>query len=176
MLSKFKFTDKEKKEIINSIVYLVDTREQVNDHILSVFDKHKMKYEKKKLNYGDYSFYIPKNEALNIPRDIYFDKEVVIERKGSLTELSGNLTNGRDRLEKEFALAPKDKVLLVENGSYEDIIAQNYGTKMNRKAFLASIHVFWFRYNCPFIFMEDKDDSAVFIKYYFEAYLKEYLR
>ena len=62
------------------MIILVDTREKVNDHIISSFDKNGISYKKKALEYGDYSFALPKNEALSIPREMYFDKKVVIER------------------------------------------------------------------------------------------------
>lgn len=119
---------------------------------------------------------IPKNETLNIPRDIYFDKLVCIERKGSLEELSGNLTKERDRLEKELCLAPKTKVLLIENANYSDVVDGKYNTQYNRKSFLGSLHSFWFKYNIPIMFMPDNKYSALFIKKYFEYYFKNYIR
>ena len=97
------------------MVILVDTREKSNSKILEFWDKKGIKYKSKKLDTCDYSFMIPANEKLNIPRDIYFDKKVCIERKGSLEEISGNMTNGRDRFEKELSLAPKEKVLMIEH-------------------------------------------------------------
>lgn len=176
MIDKFKYTDKELDELIKSMVILVDTREKANEHILSVFDKNKIAYKKKALERCDYSFYIPANDNLNIPRDLYYDKEVAIERKASLEEISNNFAKERDRFEKEMALAPKTKVLLLENASYEDICLGNYKTQYNKKAFLATIHTFWFRYNLPFFFMKDNSKSALFIKKYFEYYLKESLK
>ena len=121
ILDKYKFTDKEMEELISSMTILVDTREQKNNHITDYFDRKKINYKNKALSYGDYSFMIPANEKLSLPRDLYFNNSCVIERKGSLEEISGNLTNGRDRFEKELCLAPKTKVLLIENASYEDI-------------------------------------------------------
>lgn len=176
MIDKFKYTDKEIEEIVKSIVILVDTREKENSHITSVFEKNHINYEKRALNRCDYSFYIPKNEQLNIPRDLYFDKEVALERKASLDEIANNWTKERDRFEKEMALAPKTKVLLVENANYEDIAKGNYRSQYNKKSFLATLHTFWFRYNLPVFFMPNKNQSALFIKMYFEYYLKEYLR
>ena len=176
MIDKFKYTDKEIDTIVKSMVILVDTREKVNDHILQAFDKAKINYKVKALDRCNYSFYIPANETLNIPRDLYFDKEVAIERKASLDEIANNWTKERDRFEKEMALAPKTKVLLVENSTYQDIIKGNYRSQYDKKAFLATLHSFWFRYNMPVFFMPDKKDSALFIKKYFEYYLKEYLR
>lgn len=164
------------EQLVSSMVILVDTREKNISHILDSFDKNHISYERKALNYGDYSFYIPKNESLSLQRDLFFDREVVIERKASLEEISGNLTKERDRFEKELCLAPKEKVLLLENASYADIATGNYKTQYNKKSFLASIHTFWFRYRTPIFFMPDNKYSALFIKKYFEYYLKEQLR
>lgn len=176
MLDKYYYTDKELDELAKSQVILVDTREKNNSHLLELWDKQKIPYKKKALEQGDYSFMIPANEKLNIPRDLYFDKEIIVERKGSLEEISGNLTSGRDRFEKELALAPPTKVLMIENAEYKDICTGNYKTDYNKKSFLASLHSFWLRYNIPIFFMPDKTYGAVFIKKYFEYYLKEHLR
>lgn len=164
------------EQLVSSMVILVDTREKNISHILDSFDKNHISYERKALNYGDYSFYIPKDESLSLQRDLFFDREVVIERKASLEEISGNLTKERDRFEKELCLAPKEKVLLLENASYADIATGNYKTQYNKKSFLASIHTFWFRYDTPIFFMPNNKYSALFIKKYFEYYLKEQLR
>lgn len=177
MLSNYKYTDDEKKKILSSIVYIVDTREKVNDHILNIFDKKGTKYVVKKLDFGDYSFYIPKDEELGIMKDLWFDKEVVIERKASLEELSNNLTKERTRFEEELALGPPNKVLLIENAFYTDVVTGNYNTNFNKKSFLATLHSFWFKYNCPFVFMDDASCSAVFIRWYLSSYFKKkYLR
>lgn len=157
------------------MVIIVDTREQKNEHILSYFDKAGIKHVSRKLEYGDYSFYIPANEELDIPRDLYFDKEIIVERKGSLEEISGNFTTSRDRLEKEFTLAPERKVLLIE-GDYGKLVSGNYNTQYSNKAFWASIHVMWHRYDLPTFFMPDNRYSGCFIFGYFRYYLKEYLR
>ncbi len=172
MLDLYKYTDKEKNELIKSMVILVDTREKSNAKILEFWDKKGIKYKSKKLDTCDYSFMIPKNESLNIPRDIYFDKKVCIERKGSLEEISGNMTNGRDRFEKELSLAPKEKILMIENASLNDIIDGNYDTKYNKKSFMAGLLTFYFRYDLPIFFMPSTEYSGIFIRLYFEYYLK----
>lgn len=176
MIENFKYTDKEMDELISSMVILVDTRERKADHILEYFDKKKISYKKKALDYGDYSFMIPANEKLSIPRDLYFSNKVIIERKGSLEEISGNLTKERDRFEKELCLAPKTKVLLIENASYSDIATGNYNTQYNKKSFWASIHSMWFKYNIPVFFMPDNKWSGLFIRGYFTYFLKNYIR
>ena len=78
MLDKYYFTEGEQKTLLKSISILVDTREKSNQHITDWFDKKGIKWKSKALKQGDYSFYIPANEDLNIPRDIYYDKEGVI--------------------------------------------------------------------------------------------------
>lgn len=158
------------------MVILVDKREKNIDHLIKYFDKAKIEYKNKSLAYGDYSFYVPKNEKLSIQRDLYFDKKIVIERKGSLEELSGNFTKERDRLEKELSLAPKTKVILIENANYSDIVSGNYNTQYNNKSYWASIHSFWHKYNAPIMFIPDNSYTGFFIRGYFEYYLKNYLR
>lgn len=176
MIDLYKYTDKEMKELIDSMVILVDTREKANDHILNYLDRKNIAWKKKALSYGDYSFMIPSNEKLGILRDIYFDKKVIAERKGSIEEISGNLTNGRDKFEKELSLAPKTKVLMIENCSYSDIATGNYKTKYDRKSFAGSLHSFWFKYDCPVFFMPDNNFSGLFLRMYFEYYLKNYMK
>lgn len=157
------------------MVILVDTREKVNDHITGIFDKYGIAYKKKALDYGDYSFMIPADKDLSIPRDLLFTHKVVVERKASLEEISGNLTKDRARFEKELALAPKDKVLLIENARYEDVVDGRYKTDYNKKSFLGTLHSFWFKYNIPIFFLDNKY-SALFIKKYFEYWFKNYLK
>lgn len=178
MLDLYRYTDKQMKEIIDSMIILVDTREHENknNHILRYFDSKKIKYKKKKLDYGDYSFMIPANDELNIPRDLVFSNKVMVERKASLEEISGNLTKERDRLEKELTLAPENKVLIIEAGSYKDMVNGNYNTKYSSKSFWASYHTFWHRYNVPIIFMPDRNYTGLFIRGYFTYYLKEYMK
>lgn len=176
MLSNYKYTDKEITELVKSMVILIDTREQNCKHITDYFDKAKIGYKVKRLGYGDYSFCIPKNPELSIDRDLYFDKEIVVERKGSLEELSGNFTKERDRIEKEFCLAPVHKVLLIEGGSYSDMLHGRYDTSYSNKSYWATLHSFWHKYNIPFVFMPDNRDSGFFIRGYFEYYLKNIIR
>lgn len=176
MIRQYKYTDKEQKTLMGSMGILVDTREQKNDEIIAYFDKKGIPYKKKALGCGDYSFYIPKNDDLGVIRDLYFDKEVMVERKGSLNELSGNFTKERDRLEKEFALAPESKVVVVENASYGDLINGKYSTGYNTKSFWATYHTFWHRYHIPIVFMPSQKESGAFIHGYLAYYLRNLLR
>lgn len=107
---------------------------------------------------------------------MYFDKKIIVERKGSLEEISGNLTKERDRFEKELSLAPRTKVVVIENANYSDVVTGNYNTKYNNKSFWSSIHSMWHKYNVPIIFMPDHTYTGFFIRGFFEYYLKNYLR
>src|SRR5437764_13115639 len=75
----FRFTDKELKTLLDSLVIIVDTREQKNTHILDYFRKKEITFKFQTMKTGDYSAYIPSNPELGLPRDLYFD--VVVERK-----------------------------------------------------------------------------------------------
>lgn len=176
MIDNYKYTDKEMEELLSSMVILIDTREKKNSNILEYFDKKGIAYMEKALDRGDYSFMVKANDKLGIPRDLYFSNKVIVERKGSLEELSGNLTQERDRFEKELCLAPNNKVLLIENANYSDIATGNYNTKYNKKSYWAALHSFWFKYNIPVFFMPDPKYSGLFIRGYFEYFLKNYIR
>lgn len=83
-------TDKEK--FCKEVTVICDTREQANKHILSYFDTHGIKYEAKKLDFGDYSFRIADKD---------FSMQCVVERKANVNELWTNISRDRERFEKE---------------------------------------------------------------------------
>ena len=178
MFDLIHYTKTEQEKLLKSITVLVDTREKEgkNEHILSYFDSNKIPWEKTKLNRGDYSFYIPANPDLCIPRNLYFDKRVIIERKANLVEISNNLTKERNRLKEEFTLAPETKVMLIENGSFSDIITHNYNSQYEPKSFIASIYSLWHEFNIPVIFMPDKKYTGQFIYGYFYYYLRNLIK
>ena len=176
MIGHYKYTEKELDELIHSMVILIDTREKVNDHILKYFDKANIQWIDWLNNNG--IKILEKNNTnskLYKCRDEYFDKQIVVERKGSLEELSGNLTKERDRLEKELCLAPSSKVLVIENATYGDMVSGNYETKYNNKSYWASVHSFWHKYQIPIVFLKDKNYTGFFIRGYFEYYLRNHL-
>lgn len=176
MIKFYRFTDKELKELLRSMVVLVDTREQVNNWILSYFDDKKIPYKSKKLDYGDYSCCLPANPELGIMRDIYFDDKIVIERKNSIEELSGTIST-RKRFESELLRGKHSRfILLVETPQgYEKIINHKYNTEYNEKAFLATLFSFGHRYNIDINFL-DKKYSGLFIFQQLYYFLREYLK
>lgn len=100
---RYKFTDKEMKKALDSMVVIVDTREQNNQHILEFFKKKNIPYKVVKNDFGDYTAMIPKGTINQFTCDIYFDRDIAIERKNSIDEIAGNLKDDAARLKKELA-------------------------------------------------------------------------
>lgn len=175
MIEMFKHTDKEITKLLKSMTIIIDSNEQVYDHISTWFDKKKIPYVVENLDFCDYSFYLPANPELGIERNLYFDKKISIERKRNLEEISTNFGKGRTRFQNEFIRSTGKIHLLIENASYEDIINKNYKTELTPQSFIGSLHAFADRYNFSINFMKDNKYSAQFIYYTFYYYLHNYL-
>jgi len=156
-LTDIKLTDKQIKELLKTAIVLVDTREQENTHIIEWFEKKKKPYKIKKLDYGDYGMLLPKSEL--IPFDIQLP--FAIERKGSLNELSGNFAQDRTRLENEFIRAKGKMALIIENASIDDILEENYRTKLGSTAFIASLLSFYSKYDVLYTFCEKCHTASI---------------
>lgn len=165
------YKEKEIETIIKSMIILIDSREKVNSHIRLWLKSNRIPFEIMKLDYGDYSFYIPKNNKLEIDDDIFFTNEITIERKANAEELSGNFTEDRERLKREFERGRGKIRLLIEDSTYSDINSGNYKTKFPSNSYIASLHTFQERYNTPFIFVK-KEQSANYIYNTFKYYLR----
>ena len=178
MLELLHFSDNEKSKIYKSMTVLVDTREKdgKNKHILGFFEANNIQYMRKSLSYGDYSFMVPASPDLGIVKDLYFDRKIVVERKANLDELAGNLTKERERIKKELALAPENKVLIIESGSYEDMVRGNYLSEYKPKSYWGSYHSLWHEYNTPIMFMPNRNYTGQFIYGYFMYYLHKFLQ
>jgi len=177
MQVNYKFTDKEIKTLLmNNLVIIMDSREQLNNHIIDYFDKKRIKYITQKLDAGDYSIKLTASPELGIVRDLYFP--VVIEKKNSIDELSGSFKD-RSRFEAEFIRTAKSKTkvyLLVEDSNgYSNIINGKYRSGYEPKAFLASLKSWEIRYNFSTSFI-DKKYSGNFIYYTLRYYLYEFLK
>ncbi len=170
-----RYTESEIKKLLESMVVLTDTREKMNHQILKYFDTKGIKHEPMKLEHGDYTAMIPKNEELGIYRDIYFNDVIAIERKGSLEELSGNLCQKRTQFENECIRAKGKLVLMIEGASYEDIIHHRYKTQYTPISFISSIRSFQARYNLHLEFT-DKKTAGNSIYYYLYYHVREILK
>lgn len=168
------YSDKEVKEILSSITVIIDSREQVNSHIKLWLKSKKISFAIQKLDFADYSFFVPKNIDLGIEENIYFTNELSVERKASLEELSGNFSVDRERLAREFERHIGHMILMIEDSDYKDIINNNYKTKYPSQSYIGSLHSFSLRYDVPFIFVS-KENSAHFIYYTFYYWLRNKL-
>lgn len=176
MFKLYKFTDSEVKTLLQSMIILIDSREQKNSHITNYFDKKNIPYRTTALKIGDYSFVLPKNSDLGIPKDLYFDSEIVIERKNSLEELSNNLTAKREQFERELSrFKGKSFILMIENSRLSDIFTHSYNTKILPKAFLASLMSYQFRYGIQTTYV-DAGLAGSYIIGVFNYFLREYLK
>ena len=161
------------KYLIKTAIVLVDTREQENAHILEYFDKKGIEYQVQKLEYGDYTILLPKNEEQGVYTDMIL--EYSIERKASLNELSGNFTKDRVRIEEELWRGRENIDLLVENGSFDKIFEHDYSTQYNEKAFTATLLSFSFRYKFNIHFIS-KENSGKMIYGLLKYKLREELK
>ena len=157
----------------------MDTREQSNLHIIDYFVKKKIKYEIKKIDTGDYSFYIPSNEEtkpLGVDRDIYFNSYV--ERKNGVDEIVGNLvkSNGTT-FENELIRSQGSKfVLFVEDLEFDYKVANGkYISKYDPKALRGRLDSLQAKYNFE-IRPVDKDLMGHLIYHRFKYQAKHYLK
>ena len=152
---KREYTDKEVREKLKNMCMVVDTREQVNQHITDYFDQYKIAYESKGLGTGDYSFKTG---------DMYCHDEIVIERTASLDEIAGNFTVDRKRFENEFLRAKAQGIkvfLLIENAAWNDIESHNYISKLNPKSLLGSLLSWQARYNITINFCRPEETGKL---------------
>ena len=177
----YNYSKKEIKQLIDSMVVLIDTREQKNEYITKALDKKGIEYKNKSLRYGDYSFLLPENEDLGISKEISFANEIVIERKGSgntgLDELAGNLTQGRTEFQNELIKAAGDGCdfyLMIEDGNWRMLRDGVYESQYNSKSFIASLKAYEARWGVRVNFV-DSNLSAWWVYHTFKYYLREYL-
>ena len=178
MINRRKYSDKELSKIISkeNIVVLIDSREKANSHITDVFDQEGIEYKVVALESGDYTFCLKAIPELDIPHDMDFRQDVMIERKNSLEEISGNFSRGRERFNDEFGRAwAVKKYLLIEDGSYEKILTHDYNTEYNSNSFFASLLSFDARYDLHICFAS-KETSAVLIYNICKYALREILK
>lgn len=174
MLVNINFTKKEAVELLKTLVIVVDTAEKENSHIISYFKKHKIKYIRKTLSFGDYSVMIPASEEFGIRKDYYLNNVISIERKNSLEEISNNFCNGRQRFNFEFARSKGKIHLIVEGCTFNDLVNKVYATEMSKESFIATWFTFQARYDLTTQFIS-KEASGEYIFNTLKYYLREHL-
>ncbi len=161
----YKYDSKELNNILSKFTIIVDSREKSHQHVLNFFIKQNIPFISHKLEVGDYSCYLKKDEDLGILRDTYLP--ICIERKNSLEELAQSFSD-RNRFEEEFIRAErygyKVPLLVEEALGYQKLISGNYQSKYNSKAFLGSLKAFEARYGFSTIFI-DKNYTGHYLYY-----------
>lgn len=152
-------------------IFLCDTREKKNYHILNYFKGNNIKYGSKKLDVGDYTIGIEKDGE-----KISFADKIVVERKGSgetgLDELAVNLTKKRKQFVRELD-NDIELHLVIEDGTWEDLFKGHYRSKMNVNSYVASLMTFLHRYNIH-IHMVEKKNTGKWMYNLFYYYLREW--
>ncbi len=175
MIDCYRYSDSELKQILQSLTIVIDSRENSNQNLLQYFTDKKIPFVTQKLEFADYSCFIPTNPGLGIARDTYLN--CFVERKGSIEELSGNFCNDRDRLESEFLRAKGNRLIMMveEQAGLEKIIEHKYDTQYNEKSFLASLFSFAHRYGIDIHFINKKyAGTFVYMQLYYFA--REFLK
>lgn len=172
----YRYTDAEVKELLKTITIICDSREQANTHILDYFTKKKIPFIEKALSFGNYSYLLPAAEKYGILKDVSFHNSITIERKASLEELSSNLSQQRQRFEDEFLRSKGCNItLLVENGSYSDILNHQYRTDFKESSYMATLMAWQQRYNIRISFI-DSEHTGQYIYSIFYYHLRELLK
>ncbi|MEK5081167.1 ERCC4 domain-containing protein [Solibacillus sp. FSL W7-1436] len=168
---RFHYTDKEINEILKTMVIVADTREQKNEHILDYLKKKNVPVVSQKLDFGDYSALIPRNDELGITRNIYLNS--VVERKANVDELCGNLQKTTQQaFENELIRSQQGNfVLMVEQlDFYTKLIHGDYRSQYDPKALLARLKSFEAKYNFNIVPVQKKEaGNWIYYRFYYEA-------
>lgn len=165
------------KECLDSMVVLIDTREQPTERANKRYAQFGVPFRRQKLDYGDYAYDFV---CGGVHRHIETENAkpwCVIERKADLVELSQCFCQSRKRFEAEFERAKAEGAsiyLLVEDASWEKILHGRYNTKFNSQAFTASLIAWMVRYDIKVIFCQ-AEISGIMIKDILYRDLKERL-
>lgn len=143
---------------LESLVILVDTREQPSERAQKRYDSFCCPYRREKLDFGDYS------GAFILPSGTEQKLNVAIERKMNLEEISSCFTHERKRFKAEFERAQEagaSVYLLIEDASWENLINGRYKTQFNPKAFLGSMFSWIARYDLKPIFCKHEVSGKI---------------
>ena len=154
---------------LSDLKIIADSREQVNNHITEYWDRKKVPYFTRKLNVGDYSAQLG---------DYTLEHDIAVERKHNLDEICGNLSQDRDRFEREFlrAKANGTKVfLLIEDAGWQDIYLHNYRSRLSPKSLMASLMSWQVRFNITVWFCEKENTARLIHQILYYAAREELL-
>lgn len=149
-------------QVMKSFTILVDTREQRNTRSEQRYTQFgDVAYERKTLQVGDYAYDIILPGGRHIVDQIA--KSVMplisVERKMDLSELLGCFrAKKKAQFERELQRA-KDAncklIILVENGSLDDIYEKKYRSKMSPDVVMSYLEAYRARYDVSFVFISE---------------------
>lgn len=157
---------------LSTFTILVDTREQKTERSVKRLDSMKVPYERKKLNFGDYSA-----KCVYDGTEYSLECSVAVERKMNIDELCNCFCSERKRFTREFERAKEAGAkiyLLIENADMEKMYNGKYRSLMKSNALIASLFTFLARYNSPFLFCKEETSGKV-IRDVLYREMKEYL-
>lgn len=147
------------KRALENLTLLVDTREQKTSALIKRLKLIGLPYERKKLDFGDYSAKTIVNGS-----EFSFDALFAIERKMSLDELCACYGKDRGRFAREFERARQAEAkiyLLVENATWENALNGRYKSKLHKNALTASLFAWLARYDCQLIFCKAESTPKI---------------
>ena len=170
----YRYSDAELKAILDTLVIIVDTREQKNQHVLDYFRKKNVTFKIRTMKTCDYSAMIPANPELGLTRDVYL--AAGLERKNGVDELVESIKD-RTRFENELIRASRNPfVLIVEDlEGYQKILNGMYRSKYDPKALLGSLKTFEVRYNFSTVFIAS-NTTGNYIYHHFLYMARELLK
>lgn len=168
------YTNFEIDQCMESMVLLVDTREQPTKRLNDRLETTGLPYKRRKLEVGDYSCMctLPGGDGLD------FSSRVVIERKMNLDELCMCFGKERSRFEREFERALESGIkvyLLIEGDNWEKAYNGKYRSLLKPQALIASIDAFRARYGMQLDFCKPETTGKL-IRDILYRELKEYLQ
>lgn len=168
-----KYSPFEIDKALQSMRIIADTREQDTAAFRRRFAACGLQVERRKLDFGDYT------AVTTIGNDeICLADKVVVERKMGLVELCMCFGKERARFQREFqraAVSGAKTYLLVENATWENILAGKYRSKLHPNALKAAIWAWTARYNIVPVFCKAEISGSIIadiLHYELRAYLE----
>lgn len=157
------------KDTLATMVILVDSREHDTPALRKRLNATGRPVDRVALTSGDYSCKIVLPDGTGVS----LADKLIIERKMGADEITQNFTKHRDRFIREFdrfkALGGKP-YLLIENTSWEDIINHKYRSKLDPKAFIASLMAWQARYGTHILFCKSETTGYLMERvFYYEV-------
>lgn len=144
----------EVEESLQSMVILVDNREQDTPRSRARYEQFGVPFERTTIRIGDYS------AKFLLPDGTWYDMsdDVTLERKMNLSELCLCFGSERKRFIREFERAKENNIrmwLLLENSSFKDAYAGRYRSQYKPKSLIASMLAFQARYNTRLVMCDE---------------------